>query len=155
LAVWCADEAGPYQAIPHPGSSWQPVGEPARYPHQYVRGGTAKLLTLFHPASGQVRVKGVTRTPNTILHPWLEAELSALVATLPQRGEVVEFAANRAAWARWQEGLSVRFTLLDDLPPLRLLLILDNLAGHKSAAVVCWLMAHGIMPLYTPWEAVG
>jgi hypothetical protein len=61
LAVWCADEAGPYQAIPHPGSSWQPVGQPARYPHEYVRGGTAKRLTLFHPATGQVRVKGVVR----------------------------------------------------------------------------------------------
>jgi hypothetical protein len=23
LQVWCADEAGPYQAIPHPGESWQ------------------------------------------------------------------------------------------------------------------------------------
>jgi hypothetical protein len=97
-----------------------------------------------------VRVQGVTRTPDAILHPWLEAELSAIVATLPRRGEAVESAANRAAWARWQEGLSVRFTLLDDLPPLRMLLILDNLAGHKSAAFVCWLMAHGIMPLYTP-----
>lgn len=148
--MWCADEAGPYQAIPRPGSSWQPTGEPARYPHEYIRGGTAKLLTLFHPATGPVRVQGVTRTPNAILHPWFEAELSAIVATLLQRGEVVEFAANRAAWARWQEGLSVRFTLLDALPPLRLLLILDNLAGHKSAAFVCWLMAHGIMPLYTP-----
>jgi hypothetical protein len=30
------------------------------------------------------------------------------------------------------------------------LLILDHLAGHKSAAFVCWLMTHGIMPLYTP-----
>ena len=92
-------------------------------------------------------MKGVTRTPNTILHPWLEAELSAIVATLPQRGEVVEFAASRAAWAHWQEGLSARFTLPDDLPPSRPLLILDNLAGHKSAAFVCWLMAHGILPL--------
>ena len=155
--MWCADEAGPYQAIPHPGSSWQPVGEPARYPHEYVRGGTAKLLTLFHPASGQVRVKGVTRTPNTMGYSCgsRRGELSAIVATLPQRGEVVEFAANRAAWARWQEGLSARFTLLDDLPPLRLLLILDNLAGHQSAAFVCWLMAHGIMPLYTPWGGSG
>ena len=97
----------------------------------------------------------MTCTPNTILHPWLEAELSAIVATLPQREAVVESAANRAAWARWQEGLSVRFTLLDDLPPLRMLLILDNLAGHKSAAFVCWLMAHGIMPLYTPLGGSG
>src|SRR3954452_15173840 len=22
LAVWCADEAGPFQAVPHPGASW-------------------------------------------------------------------------------------------------------------------------------------
>ena len=64
-------------------------------------------------------------------------------------------AANRAVWARWQEGLSVRFTWLEELLPLRLLLILDNLAGHKSATFVCWLMAHGIMPLYTPISGSG
>ena len=150
MAVWCADEAGPYPAIPQPGASWQSVGQPIRYPHEYIRGGTAKLLTLFHPATGQVRVKGVTQSPNTVLHPWLKQELTAIVAGLPPVEAVKAAAANRAAWARWQDGLSVRFTLLDDLPPLRMLLILDNLAGHKSAPFVCWLMAHGIMPLYTP-----
>ncbi len=56
--MWCADEAGPYQAIPQPGVSWQPMGQPARYPHEYLRGGTAKLLTLFHPATGQVHLAG-------------------------------------------------------------------------------------------------
>jgi len=150
LAVWCADEAGPYQAIPQPGASWQPVGQPARYPHEYLRGGTAKLLTLFHPTTGEVRVKGVTHSPNTVLHPWLRQELMAIVAGLPPLDAVMGSTVNRAAWVRWQDGLSVRFTLLETLPPLRVLLILDNLAGHKSAALVCWLMAHGIMPLYTP-----
>jgi hypothetical protein len=150
LAVWCEDEAGPYQAIPQPGRSWQPAGVPARYPHEYIRGGTAKLLTLFHPATGQVRVKGITRSPNTVLHPWLQEELTVIVARLPPLDQAPDAAATRVTWARWQDGLSIRFTLLDDLPPLRLLLILDNLAGHKSAAFVCWLMAHGIMPLYTP-----
>jgi hypothetical protein len=150
LAVWCADEAGPYQAIPQPGASWQPIGEPVCYPHEYIRGGTVKLLTLFHPATGQLRVKGVTHTPNTVLHPWLQQELTAIIAALPPLDELPDAAENRAAWVRWQEGLSVRFTLLDALPPLRLLLIMDNIAGHKSASLVCWLMAHGIMPLYTP-----
>ena len=37
-----------------------------------------------------------------------------------------------------------------DLPPLRLLLIMDNLAGHKTRAFVEWLCAHGVLPLYTP-----
>jgi hypothetical protein len=32
--VWCEDEAGPYQAIPQPGTSWQPAGQPVRYPHE-------------------------------------------------------------------------------------------------------------------------
>ena len=45
---------------------------PARYPHEHIRHGTAKLLTLFHPASGRVRVKGVTSAANAVLHPWLE-----------------------------------------------------------------------------------
>ena len=54
LAIWCEDEAGPFQAVPQPGSSWQPQGHPATWPHEYVRGGTCKVLTLFHPATGQV-----------------------------------------------------------------------------------------------------
>ncbi|MER2528816.1 MAG: hypothetical protein ABTR07_12885 [Candidatus Competibacter denitrificans] len=28
--------------------------------------------------------------------------------------------------------------------------MMDNIAGHKRASLVCWLMAHGIRPLYTP-----
>jgi hypothetical protein len=126
------------------------MGQPARYPHEYLRGGTAKLLTLFHPATGQVRVKGVTHSPNTVLHPWFEHELTAIIAALPPLKPVSDAVAHRAAWTHWQAGLSIRFTLLETLPPLRLLLILDNLAGHKSAVFVCWLMTHGIMPLYTP-----
>jgi len=42
------------------------------------------------------------------------------------------------------------FTLPQERPPLRVLLILDNLAGHKTPAFVLWLVAHGIMPLSTP-----
>src|SRR4029079_18538750 len=83
LPVWCQDEAGPYQAIPQPGATWAPVGEPTRLPHEYVRGGTAKLLTLFRPATGELRAKGVTHATNAVLHPWLQAELTQVLATLP------------------------------------------------------------------------
>ena len=84
MAVWCQDEAGPYQAIPQPGASWQPEGCPARQPHEYVRGGTAKLLTLFRPATGEVRAKGVTSAANIVLHPWLQTELTQVLAALPE-----------------------------------------------------------------------
>lgn len=147
--VWCQDEAGPFQTAPYPGGSWQPAGLPAQRPHEYVRNGTAKLLTLFHPASGEVRVKGATTCTNQVLHAWLREELVAILAALPPTPPG-DPAATRGAWAAWQAGLGCRFTLPEELPPLRLLLVLDNLAGHKTPALVLWLCAHGVMPLYTP-----
>ncbi len=150
LALWNQDEAGPYQAIPQPGSSWEPEGKPACQPHEYIRGGTAKLLTLFHPATGQVRVKGVTGCTNAVLHPWLKEEIASILSTLPQPREPMAPKERRALWQRWQEGLSQPIELPQDLPPLRMLLILDNLAGHKSASLVSWFMENGVMPLYTP-----
>jgi transposase len=150
LAVWCEDEAGPFQAIPHPGGSWQPIGRPAIQPHEYVRGGTTKILTLFHPATGEVRVQPATRGTNAALHGWLKQALAAIVAALPAAAEPGDPAATRALWQAWQQGLTVRFTLPERLPPLRILLVWDNLAGHKTPEMVLWLCRHGIMPLYTP-----
>lgn len=46
--------------------------------------------------------------------------------------------------------MSARITLPAELPPLRVLLVLDNLVGHKTPALVLWLFAHGVMPLFTP-----
>jgi transposase len=150
LAVWCEDEAGPFQAIPHPGGSWRPQGRPATQPHEYVREGTIKILTLLHPATGQVRVQPVASCTNMVLHGWLRATLDGIVAALPVVAEPVDPAATRAAWQAWQEGLALRFTLPEQLPPLRLLLVWDNLAGHRTPEMVLWLCRHGIMPLYTP-----
>ena len=151
LEVWCEDEAGPYQAIPQPGPSWQPAGHPARQPHEYVRGGTAKLLTLFRPASGEVRALPVTNAPNEVLHPWLKAELATIVARLPALApEEASVRATHAYWEQWREGRTVKATLLTDLPPLRVLLVLDNLTGHHTPEWLCWCFAHGILPLFTP-----
>ena len=99
MAVWTQDEAGPYQAIPQPGAHWRPATSPTRYPHEHIRHGTAKLLTLFHPASGQVRVKGVTSAANAVLHPWLKAELTAILETVPEPPPQTE-AERRATWQR-------------------------------------------------------
>jgi hypothetical protein len=149
LAVWCEDEAGPFQAVPQPGSSWRPQGHPATQPHEYVRGGTCKILTLFHPATGQVHLEPVSSCTNPVLHDWLKARLAAIVAALPAQAEPTDATATHAAWEVWQNGLAERFTLPAELPPLRMLLVWDNLAGHKSAEMVVWLCQHGIMPLYT------
>jgi hypothetical protein len=149
LPVWCTDQAGPYQTVPYAGRSWRPEGQPARLPHEYLREGTAKALTLFHPADGHVRLKGVTACTNAVLHPWLKRELSDLLAALPDPPDE-PITGWRAAWERWQAGLTVKPTLLDRLPPLRMLLVLDNLAGHRAPELVCWLFEHGVMPLYTP-----
>ncbi len=143
--MWCQDEAGPYQAIPQPGASWAPVGCPVRQPHEYIRGGTAKLLTLFRPATGELRAKGVTTAPNSVLHPWLQGELARILAPLPPVTLAEEARPEAARWATWL-GHPARAPL----PPLRLLLVWDNLAGHLSWSIVEWLFQHGVMPLYTP-----
>jgi hypothetical protein len=147
--VWNQDEAGPYQTKPYPGQSWQSQGQRLRQSHEYIRNGTAKLLTLFHPATGQVRVKGVTRCTNLVLHAWLKEQLCEILNRLPAPVEV-EAEINHTLWHHWQQGLSVKVTLPKDLPPLRMLLIWDNLKGHYTSDMLLWLFAHGILPLYTP-----
>ncbi len=138
LAVWTEEEAGPYQTVPYPGESWEPAGEPRRRPHEYVRRGTAKLLTFCSirpPERGQ-GARGVMRTTNAILHPWLREELADIVEGLPGREAPSDPEENLAEWKSWQEGLSVRITLPEELPPLRMLLVWDNLIGHLNAELL-------------------
>jgi len=49
-------------------------------PHEYERGGTAKLLTLFRPTTGKIQAKGVPSVTNAVLHPWLKEQLAAILA---------------------------------------------------------------------------
>jgi hypothetical protein len=107
------------------------------------------MLTLFHPRSGELRARGVKSCTNVVLHGWLKEELAQIVATLPAQPEVSQ-AESRKLWQSWQAGLQVKITLRKDPVPLRMLLVMDNLAGHKTPEMVLWMFDHGIMPLYTP-----
>jgi len=144
------DEAGPYQAIPHAGESWQPEGHPGLQPHEYERGGTAKLLTLFRPTTGQVRAKGVLSVSNAVLHPWLKEQLLQVLAEIEKQhpSETLPPEEERPVGARWETGLG--HPPRTPKPPLRIVLVLDNLAGHHSYDLVEWFFAQGVMPLYTP-----
>lgn len=95
-----------------------------------------------------MRVKGVRSAPNAVLHPWLRAELTAILATLLEP-EIRPPKENRVRWTRWREGPTVRITLPQDLQPLRMLLVWDNLTGHYTVDFILWLFDHGIMPLFT------
>ena len=149
LAVWTQDEAGPYQCKPVVGHHWHEPEQPLHQAYDYLRQGTAKLLVLFQPATGEVRAKGVRQCPNAVLHPWLKAEFESILAALPPAPAVAS-ALHRPAWQRWQEGSQCRITLPQELPPLRLLVVMDNLASHQTPELVLWMFAHGTMPLYTP-----
>jgi hypothetical protein len=121
LELWCQDEGGPSQCIPQPGSSFQSEGHPARRPHEYLRGGTAKLLTLFRPATGEVRAEAVEQSTNAILHPWLKRELQAILKQCPPAP--LEVPQGR----RWQDwDIYPAAEQLDRFfPPVRVLLILE------------------------------
>jgi len=86
-----------------------------------LRNGTAKLLVLFEPSSGQARVQGVSSTANAVLHPWMKQELSAILEALPPAPPIEDAAANRRLWQRWQAGLRKPLELPETLPALRLL----------------------------------
>jgi hypothetical protein len=131
--------------VPDPGESWQPVGEPVRQAHDYVRNGTAKLLTLFRPKTGDVRAKGGRNAPNAVLPPWLQDQLTRILATLPALS-LPE--TERPVMARWETWLG--HAPREALPPLRVILVWDNLAGHRSYPIVRWLFQHGVLPLDTP-----
>ena len=122
--------------MPHPGVSWQPREHPAQQPHEYIRGGTTKILTLFHPASGQVRLQSATRGTNAVLHPWLRERLSAILAALPVPQAALDPAVTRL---HGREPVAV-----EAADPGR-----DGL-GVPSSDLVLWLCAQGVMPLYTP-----
>jgi transposase len=146
LPLWCEDEAGPYQTIPHPGFSFQPEGKPATQDHQYIRGKTCKLLTLLRPATGKLRAEPVDQSTNAILHPWLKGELTAILKECPPAPERVP---EGRRWQDWDPFPAAE--QLDRMyPPLRMLLILDNLAGHYSHDFVRWCHERGIGLLYTP-----
>lgn len=108
----------------------------------------------FRPAPGEVRAKGVPSVTNAVLHPWLQEQLLELLAALDQEKTEapkpvpslsLETIAHHHQWETW-----LGWKLSDRYPPVRMILVWDNLAGHRSDPMVKWLFAHGIMPLYTP-----
>ena len=107
------------------------------------------MLTLFHPATGAVRVKGVTQATNAVVHPWLKEELTAVLAALPPLAAATAPVRQWDHWG-WDAAVQEHWGLAGSLPPIRLILIWDNLTGHKNRELVRWLVAHGVLPLYTP-----
>ena len=97
-----------------------------------------------------MRAQGTQSGANAVLHPWLKREITEILSALPDRPGTPSEAEIRAEWENWYAGLSVRPTLPEKLPRLRMLLVLDNLTGHKSPDLVLWCFQHGIALLYTP-----
>ena len=104
------------------------------------------MLTLFHPASGQVRAETVDSAPNSVLHPWLQGELSQILQALPEP-TTEQSSGWGHSWADW--GLGEEAAHYGWRSP-RMILVWDNLAGHYTADMVVWCHHQGILPLYTP-----
>lgn len=108
------------------------------------------MLTLLHPKIGQVRVRAVTHRRNETLHSGLKTELAHLRDTLPEPTTRRDADSQRALWESWRSGLTVKPTRSTELPPLRLLLGMDHLVGHKNPAWLVGCFQQGSLPIYTP-----
>lgn len=62
------------------------------------------MLTVFRPATGQVRAKGVERALNAVLHPWLTEELLALLAQQEKEHPFVAQTTDTTPTAIWKYG---------------------------------------------------
>src|SRR3954465_3614528 len=116
-AFWCvvaaARPTGNPAARIHPGRHDQdPDPVPSR-----LRPGAAAISRLLHECGpAPVVARAPERNPGRAAPP------------APSQDP----AATQAAWAVWQAGLTMPFTLPHNLPPLQLLLVWDNLTGHKT-----------------------
>jgi hypothetical protein len=70
-------------------------------------------------SSWHAKGRSVEHAPNSVLHPWLQEELTTILAALPAPTPSLDAELTRAAWAVWQAGLTQPFTLPAELPPLR------------------------------------
>ncbi len=88
---------------------------------------------------------------NAVLHPWLKGELAAVLAELEKQHPAATLPPEeqRPPAAQWKTWLWPHESA-EGLPPLRIILVLDNLAGHLSPDLLGWFFHQGVMPLYTP-----
>lgn len=86
----------------------------------------------------------VEQATNAVLHPWLQEQLTQILAALPEVTPVQATEWGRH-WSDW--GYSDADAERLGWPSVRLVLIWDNLSGHCSAEMVVWCHHHGIVPL--------
>ncbi|GHO80321.1 hypothetical protein KSD_80920 [Ktedonobacter sp. SOSP1-85] len=104
------------------------------HPHEYERGGTAKLLTLFRPATGLLRAKGVLSAPNAVLHPWLKGELTEVLAEIEKKQPAESLPPKRSA--RCMRSGKRGWVILPATPPC-----------HHYASCWSWIIWQGTCPV--------
>jgi hypothetical protein len=127
-------------------------------PHLFLSRPVSVFSSSLRPKRGaffaqvkiSLRISWVS-APHVVLHPWLQQELTPVLADIEKQQpseswppeEQRPFAAQWRTWLRPHESA-------ETLPPFRIVLIWDNVAGHLTSDLVIWLFHHGVMPLSPP-----
>lgn len=113
------------------------------------------MLTLFRSITGEIRAKGVVSVTNAVLHPWLKEYLSAVLAEIEQEHPAATLPpeAERPQSAQWETWLG--HPPRTPKPPLRIVQVLDNLAGIGRMSWCSGSSSMGSSRFTRPWAAPG
>src|SRR5690349_545771 len=115
----------------HPGRHDQ---DPDPVPSRHRPGAAAASAPLHQCGAAPVAARALERDPGRA----------------PSFGVIAGCGCHASGLGGVAGGPDAALHLAAHLPPLRLLLVWDNLTGHKTPDLVLWLCEHGVMPLYTP-----
>ena len=118
--------------------------------------GNRQTAHLVSPQDGRSASQGRHVGPQCRLASLAQRRTEAILEPIKRQEALTEQPAESEQSIGAQSGPGCGLVESDKgLPPLRILLVWDNLAGHLSHELMGWLFQQGVMPLYTPIRGPG
>ncbi len=128
----------------------RPLIESEYHQSGHLTKASSERVDVVRRAKGLLALRQDHTFTNALVHSWLQEQLGKLLAEIEKKqpSESLPPEARRPLFAQWQTWLWPH-ECAENLPPLRISLVRDNLADHLTPDLVIWLFHHGLMSFYT------